>query len=92
LNAIGPSGSMVIGIPLVSTYQSGAPELVEDGVSGYLVAERDVDALADSLARLLDHPEHWPQMGRAGRKKVEEEFDMERLNDRLEALYRSLIT
>ncbi len=84
--------AMAMGIPVVSTYHSGIPELVEDGVSGYLAAERDVDALADSLARLLDHPERWPQMGRAGRKKVEEEFDMERLNDQLEALYRSLIT
>lgn len=84
--------AMAMGLPVVSTYHSGIPELVEDGVSGYLAPERDVKALSSSLAKLIDRPDCWPEMGMAGRKKVEAEFNMERLNDKLVALYRSLIT
>lgn len=83
--------AMATGLPVVSTWHSGIPELVEDGVSGFLVPERDVDALADRLAYLIDHPELWPAMGRAGRMKVEREFDMKRLNDTLVDLYQQLL-
>ncbi len=82
--------AMAMGIPVVSTLHSGIPELVEDGVSGYLAPERDAEKLAHCLARVIDNPDSWPRMGRAGRAKVEQEFDMNRLNDRLVDLYRSL--
>jgi colanic acid/amylovoran biosynthesis glycosyltransferase len=47
-----------------------------------------VDALADRLAYLADHPEQWAGMGRAGRKKIEEDYDREKLNRRLIEIYR----
>jgi len=82
--------AMALGMPVVSTYHSGIPELVEDGVSGRLVPERDVDALAAAIEALIDAPERWAAIGRAGRQRVEEAFDVDRLNDelveRLEAL------
>ncbi len=84
--------AMAMGIPVVSTFHSGIPELVDDGVSGYLAPERDADVLAECLAKLIDCPDRWPEMGRAGRKKVEEEFDMDKLNDRLIELYNSIAT
>lgn len=83
--------AMATGLPVVSTRHGGIPELVEDGVSGFLVAERNVDALTDRLAYLIDHSDLWPAMGRAGRLKVEREFDLERLNDALVELYRRLL-
>ena len=82
---------MAMGLPIVSTLHSGIPELVEDGVSGFLVPERDVDALTDHLACLIDHPERWPVMGRAGRARIEAEYDIRRSNDRLVALYRATV-
>lgn len=83
--------AMATGLPVVSTRHSGIPELVEDGVSGFLVPERDVDALADRLAYVIDHSELWPAIGQAGRLKVEREFDVEKLNDELIELYRRLL-
>ena len=71
------------GMPVLTTLHSGIPELVEDDVSGFLVPERDVDALAARLEDLTDNPQRWPEMGRAGRAHVEAEFDIEGLNDRL---------
>lgn len=78
--------AMATGLPVVSTYHSGIPELVQDGTSGFLVPERDVEALAMVLRYLVVHPSRWPEMGAAGRVTVERERDMEVLNDRLEAL------
>lgn len=83
--------AMALGIPVVSTYHSGIPELVQDGISGFLVPERDTTALADRLAYLVDHPEIWPEMGEAGRKFIEDNFNNEKLNDLLIDLYNSKI-
>ena len=82
--------AMAVGLPVISTLHSGIPELVEDGVSGFLVQERDVDALADRLSYLIDHPERWASMGKAGRACVETYYDIKTLNDRLVALYAHL--
>ena len=82
--------AMAMGMPVVSTRHSGIPELVEHGVSGYLAAEGDAEALAQELARMIAEPERWRAMGKAGRQRVESEFNSQRLNDRLVTLYQSL--
>jgi len=83
--------AMAMGLPVLSTRHSGIPELVEDGRSGFLVAERDVQALADRLDSLLSCPERWPAMGEAGRRRVESEFDIDRLNDALVETFRRVL-
>lgn len=82
---------MAVGMPVLSTVHSGIPELVEDGVSGFLVPENDAVALSERLEYLIEHPELWPDMGRAGRKKIEAEFDNEKLNDELVTIYERLL-
>ena len=59
--------------------------------SGFLVPERDVDALAEKLLYLIEHREIWPEMGRAGRAYVEERYDINKLNNRLVEIYQQLI-
>ena len=83
--------AMAIGLPVVSTYHGGIPELVEDGKSGFLVPEKDVAALADKLGYLIEHPELWSAMGKAGRQFVLEHYDLNLLNDDLMNIYYSLI-
>jgi len=83
---VGLMEAMATGMPVVSTRHSGIPELVEDGVSGQLVPERDVDALAAALESLAARPERWPAMGQAGRRRVEREFDLGLQNERLARL------
>jgi len=75
------------GLPVISTLHNGIPEGVLDGKSGFLVPERDVDALAERLVHLIEHPEIWPKMGRAGRAYVEANYDIDKLNDRLVEIY-----
>ena len=79
------------GLPIISTYHTGIPEVVVDGKSGFLVPEKDVDALAEKLEYLIEHPEIWPDMGRYGRKFVEEKYDIKKLNQKLVDIYQNLI-
>lgn len=83
--------AMAMGLPVVSTYHGGIPELVEEGVSGLLVPERDVEALVEKLGHLMQHPDRWAEMGHAGRTCVETHFDLDKLNDRLVDLYQELL-
>lgn len=83
--------AMAMGLPVISTEHGGIPELVEEGISGFLVPERNADALAEKLGYLLDHPEKWAEMGRAGRAYVEKYYDLDRLNERLVSVYQQLL-
>jgi colanic acid/amylovoran biosynthesis glycosyltransferase len=83
--------AMALGLPVVGSRHAGIPELIEDGVSGLLVPERDEGALADALQRLVREPGRWAGMGRAGRARIELEYDIDKLNDRLAGLLESLI-
>jgi colanic acid/amylovoran biosynthesis glycosyltransferase len=83
--------ALALGLPVISTQHSGIPELVQDGESGFLVPERDVDALTEKLEFLIQHQEIWPEMGRAGRDFVERYYDIGKLNDQLVNLYERLL-
>jgi colanic acid/amylovoran biosynthesis glycosyltransferase len=82
--------AMALGLPVVGTRHAGISELIEDGVSGFLVPERDEAALADALQQLAGDPGRWAAMGRAGRARIEREYDIHRLNDRLAGLLENL--
>jgi glycosyltransferase involved in cell wall biosynthesis len=62
--------AMASGTPVVASRLGGIPEIVEDGVTGYLVPPGDVDALRDRLAHLLDRPRLAAAMGAAARERV----------------------
>lgn len=79
------------GIPVVGTQHGGIPEAVVDGVTGFLVPERDADALAEKLLVLLSDKSLREEMGRAGRKMVEDKFDMRRQTEKLEKIYEGLL-
>lgn len=68
--------AMASGLPVVSTRVSGIPELVDDGVSGRIVEQRDPVALADAVASMLADPTFRGNCAREGRRKIEKEFDV----------------
>lgn len=67
--------AMAMELPVVSSAISGIPELVVDGETGFLHAQRDVQHLADSIEILLHDKNLRRQMGRAGRKRILAMFD-----------------
>lgn len=78
------------GLPVISTYHAGIPEIVADGESGYLVPERDVDALTQALEQLFQSESEWTQMGRRGRELVRSSHSIPVMTDRLESLYNNI--
>ena len=64
-----------MGLPIVATDAPGCRDVVDDGINGFLVPVGDVAALSAKIADLLVAPDMCRQLGRAGRKKVLEEFD-----------------
>lgn len=83
--------AMAMGLPVISTWHSGIPEMIKDGVSGFLVPERNVEELAKKINYLIQHPEIWEKMGRAGRKQIEQHHDINELNNNLVKKYEQLL-
>jgi colanic acid/amylovoran biosynthesis glycosyltransferase len=71
----------------VSTWHGGIPEIIDDGRSGFMVAERDVTGMAERLALLLDDPDLRRSMAAAARAKMEAEYDNRAVVAALEERY-----
>ncbi|MBA4820269.1 colanic acid biosynthesis glycosyltransferase WcaL [Pantoea ananatis] len=67
--------AMAVGLPVVSTFHSGIPELIENNVSGWLVKEDDAEALAETLLKLSEGAVDVAPVVAAARHKVETEFN-----------------
>jgi len=75
------------GVPVIATVHGGLPDIVEDGRTGFLVPERDVQRLSERLGRLIADPALRRQMGGAARLKMEREYDVRERVTELEGLY-----
>lgn len=80
------------GLPVISTLHAGIPEVVLDGRTGRLVAERDAAALGEALRELLAAPGRWAVMGHAAREHIAKHYNARRLAGQLEGLYGNLLT
>jgi glycosyltransferase involved in cell wall biosynthesis len=63
--------AMACGIPLITTPNAAGLDLITDGVEGFIIPIRDVDALKTRLEWCYQHPEQLAEMGRAARRKAE---------------------
>ena len=79
------------GMPVLATRHCDIPEVVIDNESGYLVPERNVDALAEKLEFLVLNPPVWEKMGQKGREHIEENYNVKKQVERLEEIYDSVL-
>ena len=75
------------GLPVVGSVHGGIPEIIDEGVTGFLVQERDVGGLSDRLGSLLADEALRERMGAAARAKMEREYDVRERVSELEDLY-----
>ncbi len=83
--------AMLMGLPVVSTYHGGIAELVKNGVNGFLVPERDIEAIENRLEYLINNPQIWPNMGKQGSEEVKKLFDYRKLGEKLENIFYNLL-
>lgn len=82
--------SMAHGVPVVATRTGGAPELMCDGVEGYLVDPGDAEGAARRLVELAEDPGALARMGALARARMGEDFSVARMVDRYADLYHRL--
>ena len=64
--------AMACGIPIITTPNTAGPDIITDGVEGFIIPVRDVEALKEKLEWCYEHPEELAEMGKAARKKAEQ--------------------
>jgi glycosyltransferase involved in cell wall biosynthesis len=84
--------AMALGVPCVSTWVNGVPELIRDGIDGYTVAPGDSAALADAIERLMSDEGRRESLARAGRQRAEEVVDLSKNVGQLAALFEKYLT
>lgn len=80
------------GLPVVATKHAGIPDVVVDGVTGFLVAERDVEGMAAAMFRIADSPETAAKLGRAARQRIRSEYTIEHRIAQLWSVIKSSVT
>jgi glycosyltransferase involved in cell wall biosynthesis len=80
--------AMAMEIPCVSTWITGVPELIRDGIDGILVPPADAGAFAAALATLIDDPELRRRIGSAGRVRILDKFHLEKNARQLASIFK----
>jgi len=83
--------SLASGTAVVANRVGGVPDVVRDGVDGFLVEPGDIDAAAARLAELAMDPALRTRLGASGRTRALERYSVARLVDDVDRLYRSLL-
>ncbi|MEM1502813.1 glycosyltransferase family 4 protein [Domibacillus sp. 8LH] len=81
--------AMGSGSPLIACAVGGLKEIVDHGVDGLLVEEKNVEELSDAMIELLDHPEKGAQYAAAARKKIEDEYSHTAAAEKYESIYKA---
>ncbi|MCZ6594990.1 MAG: glycosyltransferase [Bacteroidetes bacterium] len=82
---------MALGKPVIATLGGGTPEIVEEEVNGFLIQNNDTEQLIEKLEVLLDNRELAVAMGKKGKEKVQNEFNLEVMTQNFVHLYKNLL-
>jgi len=82
--------AMSSGLAVISTNVGGIPEIIENNVSGILTLPKDVPAITEALIRVLKDEKLRERLGKEGKKRIEEKFDMAESINKVKSLYLSI--
>lgn len=79
--------SMAVGIPVLATNAGGTPEIVKDGVNGYLIAPYDTAQLKSYILQLIDNPDERERLAKAAEETIRTKFEINRMVNEYIALF-----
>ena len=83
--------AMACGVPVVASRVGGLPEVVEEGVSGFLCAPEDINGMAEASIALLTDPKLHEKFSKAGLRRVQRHFCSKLVVPQYEAYYQEVI-
>ena len=75
--------AMQNGLPIVTTNEGGIPDIVDDGITGFIVEKQNPELLANKIEELILKPELRKKMGEAGKQKFEKQYTLEHFERRM---------
>ncbi len=83
--------AMQSGLPVVSTYEGAIPEIIDDGITGFIVEKQNPQQIAEKLEILINNPELRKKMGEAGRKKFLENYTIDKFEENLVNVFNQIL-
>lgn len=83
--------AMACGKPVIATCYGGSPEIVQDGVTGFIVNPFDIELMAEKIVDLLKNPEKAKRFGQAGYERIKEHFNLHSQADRIIERYQQAL-
>jgi len=84
--------AMAASLPVVSTREGSIPEIIDDGITGFVVEKQNPEQFAEKIEYLLSHPEQARKMGRAGRLKFEQNYTIKNFYKNLMQIFDDVLT
>jgi len=83
--------AMQSSLPIVSTFEGAIPEIVDDGITGFLVEKNNPEALAEKIEILINNPDLRKRMGEAGRKKILENYTLDIFEKNMKGVFDEIL-
>ncbi|MBW2081141.1 MAG: glycosyltransferase family 4 protein, partial [Deltaproteobacteria bacterium] len=83
--------AMAAGLPVVSTREGAIPEIIDDGVTGFIIDKQNPGKLAEKLEYLISNLDQAKKMGQAGRAKFEQNYTIEKFYHNLVEIFNEVM-
>ena len=80
------------GLPVVSTFHAGISDVIEDGVTGLLCEEHDINTMSQNISKILDDMNYAKKLGQAGKERIKNHFSFEKHINGIQQLLEESIT
>jgi len=81
--------AMASGVVVISSYHSGIPELIKDGISGMLVQEKQIAEITEKIKKIIEEPQTYKRLAEEARREIEENYNLEKIKEKINNLYKN---
>ena len=83
--------AMQVGLPVIATNEGAIPQIIDEGITGFVVEKENPQQLADKIEFLLNNPETRSNMGKEGRKKFLEKYTLLQFEENIKTVFTDIL-